>query len=159
MSGSHCALPAIAIGTADRSPAVPIEDPVRKACTAEECRVHSACAGSERSQHRRRDDGGRARRRDRCSLWSRSASQVSLRVARQACTHISLTHCARHGRHDRRMPSQAAAGQYSWHTLVSMTSWPIGADGGAHGIAMLCFVSVRVATEDDRNIDLSQRVL
>ena len=59
------------------------------------------------------------------------------------------------------MPSQAAAGQYSWHTLVYMTgkSWPIGADGGAHGIAMLCFVSVRVATEDDRNIDLSQRVL
>ena len=41
------------------------EDPVQKACTAEELCVHSFCAGSERSQHRRGDDGGRARR---CAL-------------------------------------------------------------------------------------------
>ena len=36
MSSSHGTRPAIAAGTADGSPLVPIEDPVRKACTAEE---------------------------------------------------------------------------------------------------------------------------
>ena len=37
-------------------------------------------------------------------------------------------------------------------------SWPVGFDGGARRSAMVCFVSVRVATESDRKIDLSQRV-
>ena len=33
-------------GTADRSSLVPVEGPVQKACTSEECCVHSFCAGA-----------------------------------------------------------------------------------------------------------------
>ena len=43
LHGTHSAC---ATGTADRSPPVPIEDPVQKSCTAEECCVHSFCAGA-----------------------------------------------------------------------------------------------------------------
>ena len=44
--GSHGMHPACARSTADRSPPVPIEDPVRKSCTAEELCVPSFCAGA-----------------------------------------------------------------------------------------------------------------
>ena len=37
-------------------------------------------------------------------------------------------------------------------------SWPVGIDDGARRSAMVCVVSVRVATESGRKIDLSQRV-
>ena len=36
--------------------------------------------------------------------------------------------------------------------------WPVAVGDGARRGAMVCFVSVRVATESDRKIDLSQRV-
>ena len=68
------------------------EDLVRKACTAEECRVHSACAGSERSQPRRGKVGGRARRRALCARCSRLVWQVSPRAARHARMHEYIMH-------------------------------------------------------------------
>ena len=92
MPGSHGTLPAIAAGTADRSPAVPVEDPSRKACTPEDCRVHSACAGTERPQPRRGKVGGRARRRALCARCSRLVWQVSPRAARHARTHEYIMH-------------------------------------------------------------------
>ena len=36
--------------------------------------------------------------------------------------------------------------------------WSVAVGDGARRGAMVCFVSVRVATESDRKIDLSQRV-
>ena len=160
MSGSHCTLPAIAIGTADRSPAVPIEDPVRKACTAEECRVHSACAGSERSQPRRGKVGGRARRRALCARCSRLVRQVSLRADRHACTHESLTHhtawtaCSPHVLAGRRKAVELTDNGYLW----LYKSWTVACDGGACRGAMACFALSHVSTESDRHIDLSQLV-
>ena len=41
--GTHSAC---VTGTADRSPPVPVEGPVQKAFTSEECCVHSFCAGA-----------------------------------------------------------------------------------------------------------------
>ena len=70
MSASHGTLPAIAIGTADGSPPVPVEGPMRIRCPADELCAPSACAGSERSQPGRGKVCGRARRRAlraRCS--------------------------------------------------------------------------------------------
>jgi hypothetical protein len=116
MPGSHVTLPACAFGTAHGSPPVPTEGPMRKACTAEDCRVHSACAGSERSQHRRGDDGGRegdARFVVAALDWS----------PRQACEPLDMlarmntSLCIRHGRHARLMCSQAAARQWSSYTM------------------------------------------
>ena len=46
MSASHGTHPACATGTADRSPPVPVEGPVQKSFTSEECCVHSFCAGA-----------------------------------------------------------------------------------------------------------------
>ena len=118
MSASHGMHSACATGTAERSPPVPVEDPVRKACTAEECRVHSACAGNERSQHRRDKVGGRARRRALCARCSRLVRQVSLRASRHARTHEHLMHhTAMDGMRTRLVCSQAAARQWSSHTM------------------------------------------
>ena len=41
---------------------------------------------------------------------------------------------------------------------ISDKPWSAAGDGVARHDAMVCFVSVRVATESDRKIDLSQRV-
>ena len=160
MSASHGTLPAIAIGTADGSPPVPVEGPVQIRCTVDELCVPSACAGSERSQHRRGDDGGRARRRALHARWTRLVSQVSLRADRHACTHESLTHhaawtaCSPHVLAGRRKAVELTDNGYLWH----YKSWAVACDGGACRGAMACFALSHVSTESDRHIDLSQRV-
>ena len=42
--------------------------------------------------------------------------------------------------------------------LWLVKSWPVAVGGGARRDAMVCFVLLRVATESDRKIDLSQRM-
>ena len=160
MSASNGTLPACATGTADRSPPVPIEGPRAKACTVDELCVPSACAGSERSQHRRGDDGGRARRRALHARWTRLVSQVSLRVDRHACTHESLTHhtawtaCSPHVLAGGSKAVELTHNGYLW----LYKSWAVACDGGACRGAMACFALSHVSTESDRHIDLSQRV-
>ena len=65
-SASHSTLPACATGTGGRSVPVPVEGPMQKARTAEECCVHSFCATGLAQRHRRCEVGGRARRRSVC---------------------------------------------------------------------------------------------
>ena len=157
MSASHGTLPACATGTADRSPAVPIEDPVRKACTPEECRVHSACAGSERSQPGLGKVGGRARRRSLCARCSRLVWQVSPRAARHARTHEYIMHhtawtaCSPHVLAGRRKAVELTDNEYRWLDK----SWAVALDGVACCSAMVCIGLLRVSTESDRRIDLS----
>ena len=161
MPGSHGTLPACATGTADRSPAVPIEDPVRKACTPEECCVHSACAGSERSQPRRSKVGGRARRRALCARCSRLVRQVSPRAARHARTHEYLMHhtawtaCSPHVLAGCRKAVELTCNGYLW----LYKSWAVACGGGTCRGAMACFALSHVSTENDRQINLSQRML
>ena len=157
MSASHGTHSACATGTAERSPPVPVEDPVRKACTAEECRVHSACAGSERSQPGRGKVCGRARRRALCARCSRSVSQVSLRASRHARTHEYLTHhtawtaCSPHVLAGRRKAVELTCNGYLW----LCKSWAVAYGAGACCCAMACIGLPHVSTESDRQIDLS----
>ena len=161
MSASHGTLPACATGTADRSPAVPIEDPVRKACTPEECCVHSACAGSERSQPGLGKVGGRARRRSLCARCSRLVRQVSPRAARHARTHEYLMHhtawtaCSPHVLAGCRKAVELTCNGYLW----LYKSWAVACGGGTCRGAMACFALSHVSTENDRQINLSQRML
>ena len=157
MSASHGMHSACATGTAERSPPVPVEDPVRKACTAEECRVHSACAGNERSQHRRDKVGGRARRRALCARCSRLVRQVSLRASRHARTHEHLMHhtawtaCSPHV-----LAGRCKAVEFTYNGCLWLyKSWAVRFDGGTRCGAMVCVGLLRVSTESDRQIDLS----
>ena len=79
--------------------------------------------------------------------------------------HSFMTHSltTRYGPHDRCMPSQAVEVEWSSHTMdfYGWTSRGPLQLVMVHAVergAMVCFVSVRVATESDRKIDLSQRV-
>ena len=78
--------------------------------------------------------------------------------------HSFMTHSltTRYGPHDRCMPSQAVEVEWSSHSYNGFLwldkPWPVAVGDGARRGAMVCFVSVRVATESDRKIDLSQRV-
>ena len=160
MSGSHCTLPAIAIGTADGSPPVPVEGPVQIRCTAEECRVHLACAGSERSQPGRGKVCGRARRRALCARCSHLVWQVSPRAARHARTHEYIMHhnawtaCSPHVLAGRRKAVELTGNGYLW----LYKSWAVAYGAGACCCAMACIGLPHVWTESDRQIDLSQRV-
>ena len=91
-SALHGTRSASSTRTAGRSVPVPAEGPVKKARTADECRVPSAAQESSAPQHRRGRVGGRQLRRSLCARGTRSMSEVSLRVWRHACTHDSLTH-------------------------------------------------------------------
>ena len=127
MPGSHGTLPACATGTADRSPAVPIEDPVQIRCTVDELCVHSACAGSERSQPPHGKVGGRARRRSLCARCSRLVWQVSPRAARHARTHEYIMHhtawtaCSPHVLAGRRKAVELLHNGFLW----LYTSWTV----------------------------------
>ena len=157
MSASHGTLPAIAIGTADGSPPVPVEGPVQIRCTVDELCVPSACAGSERSQPGRGKVCGRARRRALCARCSRLVSQVSLRASRHARTHEHLMHhtawtaCSPHVLAGRRKAVELTDNGYLW----LYKSWAVACDGGACRGAMACFALSHVSTESDRQIDLS----
>ena len=157
MSASHGTLPAIAAGTADRSPAVPVEDPARKACTPEDCRVHSACAGTERQQPGRGKVCGRARRRALCARCSRLVCQVNPRAARHARTHEYLTvhtawtACSPHVLAGRSQAVELTCNGYIW----LYKSWAVACGGGACRGAMACFALSHASTESDRQIDLS----
>ena len=156
-SASHGTLPAIAVGTADRSPAVPVEDPVRIRCTAEELCVPSVCAGGERSPTPMRRRWGAARRGALCARCSRLVSQVSLRASRHARTHEYLTHhtawtaCSPHVLAGRRKAVELTYNGYLW----LHKSWAVGVGGGTRCGAMVCVGLLRESTESDRQIDLS----
>jgi len=91
-SALHGTRSASSTGSGDWSAPLPVEDPVQKACTAEEWCAASFCAGVQRLQHRRGKVRGRARRRSQRARCARSVSQVNMRVARHALIHDSLTH-------------------------------------------------------------------
>ena len=93
-SASHGTRSAPLTGTADRSVPVPVEGPVQKARTADECRHPRRRRFRSAPRHRRSRVGGRAPRRSLCAHGTRSMSEVSLQVWRHACTHDSLTHHA-----------------------------------------------------------------
>ena len=93
-SGSHDTRSAPSAGSGDRSVPLPVEDPVQKARTADECRVPRTAQESSAPRRRRGRVGGRAQRRSLCAHGTRSMSEVSLQVWRHACTHDSLTHHA-----------------------------------------------------------------
>ena len=165
MSASHGTQPACAAGTADGSPPVPIEDRVRKACTAEELCVHSVCAGTSAVQHRRRNDGGRTRRHALRTLaglaWCPRQVREQLHM-RDSRMNTSLS--TRRGQNDRLMCSQAAARQRSFAYTVDtngctsrgplhlMVGTCRGVHSGFHRFAAC------VATDNDHQIDLSHRV-
>ena len=83
---------AASTGTAGMSAAVPNEGPTRIRCALEECCAHSFCAGAAALRHGRRNDGERPPRRATWPRWPRSVSHMSLRVARHASSHDSLSH-------------------------------------------------------------------
>ena len=94
-SASHGTHSACATGSAGRSAPLPNEGPMRIRCALEECCAHSFCAGAvsaDALRHGRRNDGERPRRCATWPRWPRSVSQVSLRVARHASSHDSLSH-------------------------------------------------------------------
>jgi hypothetical protein len=151
MPGSYCTLPACATGTADRSPPVPIEGPMRKACTAEDCRVHSACAGSERPQPRRGKVGGRARRRALCARWSRFVWEVSLQAARHARMHEYLTlHTAWMACSPPVLKARRKAVEFTYNGCLWLyNSWVVAFSSGACCGAMVCVGLLHVSTESD----------
>ena len=58
-----------------------------------------------------------------------------------------------------RRPQKWSGAHIQWISMGWLDkSWPVGIDDGARRSAMVCVVSVRVATENGRKIDLSQRV-
>ena len=91
-SASHGTRPACATGTGGRSVPVPVEGPMQKSRTAEECCVHSFCATGLAQRHRRCEVGGRARRRSFCVRCTPFISEASIPAAEGACTHAMLAH-------------------------------------------------------------------
>ena len=91
-SASHGTHPACATGTGGRSVPVPVEGPMQKSRTAEECCVHSFCARRFAPRHRRYEVGGRARRRSLRVRCTQLVPQASLPAAEGACTHDMLAH-------------------------------------------------------------------
>ena len=121
----------------------------------------SACAGSERSQPGLGKVGGRARRRSLCARCSRLVRQVSPRAARHARTHEYLMHhtawtaCSPHVLAGCRKAVELTCNGYLW----LYKSWAVACGGGTCRGAMACFALSHVSTENDRQINLSQRML
>ena len=157
MSASHGTHSARATGTAGGSPPVPVEDPVRIRCTAEEQCVPSVCTGGERSPTPMRRRWGAARRGALCARCSRLVSQVSLRASRHARTHEHLLHhtawtaCSPHVLAGRSNAVELLHNGFLW----LYKSWTVRSDGGASRGAMVCLALLHVSTESDRQIDLS----
>ena len=107
---------------------VPVEGPMQKSRTAEECCVHSFCATGRAPRHRRCEVGGRARRRSFCVRCTPFISEASIPAAEGACTHAMLAHhtvltcvltsCAR-----RRWKGSAAHIQWISLTVQVVVSW------------------------------------
>ena len=91
-SASHGTRSALSTGTADRSPAVPVEGFVQKARTADKCCAHSFRTQVSAPQHRCTDVGERARRRSLCLRCTWLIPEASLQVAGGAYTHGICTH-------------------------------------------------------------------
>ena len=115
-SASHGTRPAIATRTAHGSPPVPVEGPMRKYCTAEDCRAHSVCAGA--SAHNidaamMEDERGNA-------LFVLAGLGWCPRQAREQLgmyAHMNTSCTIRHARHGRLMCSQAAGRQWISQTM------------------------------------------
>ena len=139
-SASHGMRSAPSTVSGDRCDLLPVEGPVQKACTADECCFPPSAQESSAPRHRRGRVGGRALRRSLCAHGTRSMSEVSLRVWRHACTHDSLTH------HTARTACQAhvlaGAGSAVQHLesrkLWLDKSWTVAVGGGASRGAMAC---------------------
>ena len=139
-SASHGTRSAPSTGSGDRSVPLPVEGPVQKACTADECCVPSAAQKSSAPSHHRGRVGGRAPRRSLCARWPRSMPEVSLRVWRHACTHDSLTHHAAWTACQAHVLAGAsnAVEHLESRKLWLDKSWPVAVDNGASCGAMVC---------------------
>ena len=91
-SASHGTHPACATGSGGRSVPLPVEGPMQKARTADECCAASFCARRFAPRHRRYEVGGRARRRSLRVRCTQLVPQASLPAAEGACTHGMLEH-------------------------------------------------------------------
>ena len=91
-SASHGTHPACATGSGGRSVPLPVEGPMQKARTADECCAASFCARRFAPRHRRYEVGGRARRRSLRVRCTQLVPQASLPAAEGACTHAMLAH-------------------------------------------------------------------
>ena len=148
-SASHGTRPACATGRGARCLLLPVEGPMQKSRTTEECCVHSFCATGLAQRHRRCELVGRARRRSFCSRCTQLVPQASLQVAEGACTHAMLAHhtvltcvltsCAR-----RRWKGSAA--HIRW---ISLTVHAVGSCIGWRSIwcAIICNKTLRVTRE------------
>ena len=127
-------------GSGGRCALLPVEGPVQKACTADECRVPLAAQESSAPRHRRGRVGGRALRRSLCAHDTRSMSEVSLRVWRHACTHDSLTHHAAWTACQAHVLAGAsnAVEHLECRKLWLDKSWPYAVDNDASCGAMVC---------------------
>jgi len=146
-------------GSRDSCALLPVEGPVQQACTAEEWCMSSFCAGVQRSGSQPHStNAAKCVAGQMATLATRSLCELgvagSMRVAKRALIHDSLTHHIRMtGACPHRPWKWSGAPSYSRY-LRLYKAWPVPADGSAHRGAMACRLQRFVACVDlERSLD------
>ena len=139
----------------------PSSTKIASAVRLQPCLQRSAESIAHMPQPHRSKVCRRARRRALCAGWTRLVSQTNPRAAEHALAHSYLTHhiawtaCSPHVLAGRSKAVELAYNGYQY----LYKSWAIAFDGSACRGAIASIALPHVSTENDRQINLYQRVL